>query len=418
MTSIFISIASYRDKELVPTVLDCIKKSKKPENLFFGINWQRDNDENISEISSLNNILIEEYDWRESKGACWARHSIQKNLYNNQDFYLQLDSHHRFIDNWDEHLFKLYNEATQLSKKPLIGTYGTTYWSNKNEPLKNEPYRINTFESFGSDGDIISRPIFIKNHADISQKQNLIRARLLSGHFIFSSAEFIKDCIYDPNLYFRGEELILSARAFTHGYDFFHPTYSIIWHEYLRPHANKHWTDHVKGNGFIEEGEYRNMLSKKRQRKLFGIDNNTDIDFRQYGFGNQRSLHDYELYVGLDFKNQRVHKTAYDPREEYLEPTVMSESEWQSGMLQKYDLDIEWPMDQIPNKDDYTSFFFGFETRDGKLLFRKDLKEAKYLKKMTNKIKITVHSEEKPNQCVVIPYSTSSGWSNKIIIKL
>lgn len=415
--NIFISIASYRDKQLVPTILDCIDKSKNPQNLFFGINWQRDETEDLSEIKNISNIKIEEYDWRESKGACWARHSIQKNLYDGEDYYLQLDSHHKFLQDWDEHLFNLYDEAKERSDKPLVGTYGTTYWPNSQDLLKNEPYRINTFESFGADGDIISRPIFIKNHKDINSKQNLIRARLLSGHFIFGSGDFVYECIYDPNFYFRGEELSLSARAYTHGYDFFHPTYTIIWHEYLREKSNKHWLDHTMKNGFVHQGEDRNKESKKRQRKLFGIDNN-DIDFKQYGFGNKRSLHDYELYVGLDFKNQRVHKSAYDPREEFLEPVIMSESDWNTGMLNKYEFDIQWSLDKIPDKKDYSMFFFGFETKEGKLLYRKDLKETKYLKKLTNKIKSVVHSEEKPDRCVIIPYSQSSGWSNKVIIYL
>jgi hypothetical protein len=414
--NIFISIASYRDKQLVPTVLDCISKAKYPNNLFFGINWQRDESEDISDINKLSNIKIEEYDWRESKGACWARHSIQKHLYDNQDFYLQLDSHHRFINDWDEHLFALYNEALNSSSKPIIGTYGTTFWPEKNIPLKNEPYRISTFESFGTDGDIISRPIYIKNHIAVNKERKLIKARLLSGHFIFTHGNFVNECMYDPNFYFRGEELSLSARAYTHGYDFFHPSYTVIWHEYLREKSPKHWIDHVKKNGFVEEGEHRNASSKKRQRKLFGIDHN-DIDFKQYGFGNVRSLHDYELYVGLDFKNQRVHKSAYDPREEYLEPHIMTHQEWTSGMLDKYEFDIEWPLNQIPDNKNYSMFFFGFETKDGKLLYRKDLKEEKYLKKFTNKIKSTVYTEERPFRCVIIPLS-NSGWSNKIIINL
>jgi hypothetical protein len=416
--SIFISIASYRDKQLVPTILDCIKKCENPQNIFFGINWQRDETEDLSALKNIPNILIEEYDWKESKGACWSRHSIQKNLYDGQKFYLQLDSHHKFLENWDSHLFRLYNEAKQFSEKPLIGTYGTTFWPESNKELKNEPYRINTFESFGSDGDIVSRPIFIKNHQEINKKQNLIRARLLSGHFIFGDGNFATDCMYDPNFYFRGEEVSLSARAYTHGFDFFHPTYTVIWHEYLREKSNKHWTDHVKNNGFVQEGEDRNLISKRRQRKLFGIDQNDDIDFKQYGFGKERSLHDYELYAGLDFKNQRVHKCAYDPREEYLEPSIMSEADWRSGMLEKYEFDIQWSLDKIPDKNDYSSFFFGFETKEGKLLYRKDIKETKYLKRLSNKIKSTIYAEEKPDRCVIIPFSKSTGWTNKILISL
>jgi hypothetical protein len=416
--NIFISIASYRDHQLVPTVLDCIKKSKYPENLFFGINWQRDETEDISALLQFKNIEIQEYDWKESKGACWARHSIQKNLYDDQHFYFQLDSHHRFIEHWDEHLFDLYDTGLKFSDKPIIGTYGTTFWPKQNNfSLKNEPYRINTFEAFGHDGDIISRPVYIKNHQQINKERKLIKARLLSGHFIFTQGNFVNECMYDPLFYFRGEELSLSARAYTHGYDIFHPTYTILWHEYLREKDHKHWSDHTKQNGFIEEGEDRNKLSKKRQRQLFGIDP-TDIDFKHYGFGSTRSLHEYELYCGLDFKNKRVHKHAYDVREEYLEPYVMSEDEWRSGMLNEYEFNVQWPLDKIPDKTDYNMFFFGFENKEGKLLYRQDLKEKKYLNKISNTKIAKVYAEEKPDRCVIIPYSNSAGWSNRIIISL
>ena len=414
--SIFISIASYRDRELIPTVMDCIHNAANKDNLFFGIHWQRDEFESIDDILSFN-INVEECDWRDSKGACWARHNIQKNLYDGQAYYLQLDSHHRFLKDWDLELFELYNEAKKQSEKPLIGTYGTTYFPNKNLPLKNEPYRINTFASFGSDGDIISRPVFIKNHIELAKERKLIKARLLSGHFIFGSAQFIDDCMYDPNFYFRGEELSLSARAYTHGYDFYHPTKTIIWHEYLREQSHKHWLDHVKNNGFVQEGEDRNKISKARQRQLFGIDQ-CNIDFKHFGFGNQRTLHDYELYVGLDFKNLKVHKSAHDSRDEYLEPSIMSEADWRSGMLEKYDLDIQWTLDKIPEKEDYTMFFCGFETDNGKLLFRQDLKDNKYLKRLSTRLHTTIYVEEKPTKCIIIPYSNSNGWGERTIINI
>ena len=40
MSKIFISIASYRDPELLPTIKDCIANAKYPENLIFAIAWQ------------------------------------------------------------------------------------------------------------------------------------------------------------------------------------------------------------------------------------------------------------------------------------------------------------------------------------------------------------------------------------------
>ena len=40
MAKIFVSIASYRDPELLSTLRDLINKAKYPENLVFSIAWQ------------------------------------------------------------------------------------------------------------------------------------------------------------------------------------------------------------------------------------------------------------------------------------------------------------------------------------------------------------------------------------------
>lgn len=415
--SIFISIASYRDPELIPTVLDCVSKSKYPHNLYFGICWQHDNTENLDKIKNIDNLKIFDCDWRDSKGACWSRHIIQKNLFDNQKYYLQLDSHHRFIENWDEELIDLLDYAKSKSPKPIIGTYGTTYWKDK-EITDFTPYKINTFDAFGMDGDIMSRPAPIKSPNNLKDK--LIPARLLSGHFIFTDGHFVQNCMYDPNLYFRGEELTLSARSYTHGYDMYHPTKTIIWHEYLRSDQHKHWSDHIKQNGFIAEGESRNIKSKSRQRKLFNMENN-DIDFGRYGLGQERSLHEYELYCGLDFKRRRVHKFATDIREDSPPPYIMTEDEWINGMLQKFELDIKWNLSDIPKCDDYDFWFFGFENYSGKLLARNDFKNDNpkhkaILNKEVNSYKATIFSEDRPDVCIILPHSISNGWQKKLVV--
>lgn len=415
--TIFISIASYRDSEVVPSILDCVNKSKYPENLYLGICWQHDETENLDTIKSIDNIKIYDCDWRDSKGACWSRHLIQKNLFDDQKYYLQLDSHHRFLKNWDEELINLLNIAKTKSSKPIVGTYGTTYWKNNCE-FDPTPYKINTFDIFTDDGDLISKPLPIKNYQTLNTK--LIPARLLSGHFIFSDSHFITQCPYDPNYYFRGEELVLSARAYTHGYDMYHPTKTIIWHEYLRPNQHKHWSDHIKSNGFIIEGEDRNIKSKIRQRKLFGMEKN-DIDFREYGLGNQRSLHDYEKYCGIDFKHRRAHKYAVDIRDDAPYPFLMNEDEWKSGLLNKFELDITWNLSDIPKHDDYDFWFFGFENNQGQLLARSDFKpdsiiHKKILNKEINTYKAIFGSETKPNRCIIMPHSKSKGWIKKIVI--
>ena len=145
---IFISIASYRDKQLIPTIKDCINKSKNPKRLVFGICWQHDEEENLDEFKNKNNFKILDIDYRESKGACWARNKIQ-DFYNGEKFYLQLDSHHRFLNNWDDHLIKMINDLK--CDKPLLTGYCTVLDINNDQKLDNKPLKIVGYENFHSE---------------------------------------------------------------------------------------------------------------------------------------------------------------------------------------------------------------------------------------------------------------------------
>ena len=119
---IFIQIASYRDPQLLPTIRECISKSKYPENLVFSISWQHSKEDvwdNLDEFKNDERFKIIDIDYRESKGACWARNVLQQN-YTNEKYTLQLDSHHRFIENWDEELINMFEGLVLKGhKKPL-----------------------------------------------------------------------------------------------------------------------------------------------------------------------------------------------------------------------------------------------------------------------------------------------------------
>ena len=106
---IFIQIASYRDPELINTLDDCIDKADKPENLVFGICWQHSTEDAWDSLEQYQNdprFRILDVNYKEAQGACWARNQIQQ-LYKGEDYTLQLDSHHRFIENWDQEIIDM-----------------------------------------------------------------------------------------------------------------------------------------------------------------------------------------------------------------------------------------------------------------------------------------------------------------------
>ena len=97
---IFIQIAAYRDPELLKTLRDCIDKAAKPKNLVFSLCWQHDENESLEEFAHDKRFKVIDVDYRKSQGVCWARNLLQKQ-YDGEEFRLQLDSHHRFVKNWE-----------------------------------------------------------------------------------------------------------------------------------------------------------------------------------------------------------------------------------------------------------------------------------------------------------------------------
>lgn len=408
---IFVSIASYRDPETTSTILDAISKAKNKNSVFFGLLYQDSLPINFA-LSKNENIKILEYDWRESQGTCWARNAIQECLYDGEEYYLQIDSHHRFCHRWDEKLILLIEELKKNYEKPIIGGYCPGYKPGNNE-LLDSPCRICCHPNFTNQGDLVFYPKTIKNFLLLREKNiPAIPARFLSGHFLFADGIFSNECSYDPNLYFRGEEISLSARAYTSGYDFFHPTEPIIWHQYMRLEQEKHWNNHTSENGFLISATQRSDNAKARVRALLGMESSS-IKFGKYGLGSKRQLHEYELYAGVDFKSKRVHKKAYDIKDICELPHIMSEKKWDNGMMTIYKIETEINTDilsKIKNGQPEIISIIA-ENTNGEPVYRKDIKNP-YIQNIQTKIYLESGMDEKPNSISIIKHE------NKKIIKL
>jgi hypothetical protein len=306
--SIFVQIASYRDPELVPTILDMFETAEKPENLKVCICWQHDDVENLDIFKSYPNIQIIDVPYKESRGACWARNLIQR-YYNGERYTLQLDSHHRFVQGWDTELKNMYQQCVSMgSSKPLITAYIPSFDPlEPKESYEMVPWRMD-FNTFTDEGTVIFTPNVIHKHQSYTKP---IPARFYSAHFAFTDGTFCEEVQHDPEYYFYGEEISISVRAFTHGYDLYHPHKVIAWHEYTRNNRVKHWDDHdtTKDIYRVYEKSWweRDSQSQKRNRILFGIETDESIVIpKRYNFGTMRTLEEYERYAGIKFKTREV----------------------------------------------------------------------------------------------------------------
>jgi hypothetical protein len=289
---IFVSIASYRDPQLVPTVRDCLENARNPERLRFGICWQHASDEQLPDWFDGDQFRVLDVDWRESRGACWARARVM-DLWDGEDWYLQLDSHHRFVPDWD---VVLLGEAARTgSDRPVLTTYAPPFSLPEPQTRDQQPMRME-FDGFHPDGIPKYRPSEIW---DWQQRTRPHRARFLSAHLLFAPGTFVRDVPYDPELYFTGEEITLAVRAFTHGYDLFEPSRVIVWHEYERLSRRKHWDDHLGDGG--PAWHERDAVSRTKVRRVLD-----EPDFGPFGLGTERTLEDYEAYAGISFRHRKV----------------------------------------------------------------------------------------------------------------
>ena len=183
MHTIFIQIAAYRDPELVPTVLDCIAKAKYPDSLHICVGWQHTEDEKIDEIKDLPQVNILDVPYLKTKGACWIRSKIQQQ-YNDETYTLQLDSHHRFKQDWDQLLIDMY-EGLKASgvAKPILSTYLPSY-QPATDPVGRleECWQVN-YDRFLPEGVIFFRPSSLRNLKDLKGPSP---SRGFSAHFIFT----------------------------------------------------------------------------------------------------------------------------------------------------------------------------------------------------------------------------------------
>jgi hypothetical protein len=391
---IFVQIASYRDPELLPTIRDCINKAKYPENLTFGICWQKDETETLEEFYKDNRFKILEYHWSESKGLCWARSEIQK-LWDGEEYTMQLDSHHRFLQDWDEELINMMNMVD--SEKPIITSYAGMYRPSNNELLNIEPYKM-VATNFTESGTIMFRPHAIPNWETLEKP---IPARFVSGHFFFTIGKHCEEYKYDPNIYFAGDEISLSIRSYTLGYDLFHPHKTVVWHEYTREGRTKHWTDFNQENkikGVVEKQWWEmDNESKRRLRHMLQEEDN-NIDLGLYGLGSVRTHKEYEDYAGINFKHRKLHQETLKG----TNPPINDLSEWYLDEEKEYEYEFN-----IPHTENFKFIYIAIENKKGDVLYRKDLLEHQ------EKLKIQFKTLEEPHKWVYWVYDNTDNWINR-----
>ena len=412
MSTIFVQIASFRDPQLNPTLEDLISKAKYPKKLRIGIcNQYNENDEfNLDHYRKDKRFRIIDVKDIDSPGVCWARNQVQQ-LYSGETYTLQIDSHMRFEQDWDKTLIDMIKDLQSKGyPKPLLTGYVSSF-DPDNDPQGRvtEPWRM-VFDRFIPEGAVFFLPEVIPNWKDLTEP---IPARFYSAHFCFTLGEFSNEVQHDPEYYFHGEEISVGVRAFTHGYDLFHPHRVIIWHEYTRKGRTKQWD-------VDKEWFKKNDKSHSRNRRLFSMDGevfNPD-EFGKYGFGTERTLEDYEKYAGIKFNRRGVQKYTTDKNYPPNPYNFETEEEYLNSFASVFKHCIDVHFGQVPEKD-YDFWVVAFHDNKDETMFRQDADINEINRVMQDpdgycKIWREFNTITKPSYWVVWPHSKSKGWCDRI----
>ena len=311
--SIFISIASYRDPDLMNTINSAIDNADNPDEIVFGVVIQ-DFIEDIPNFKELSNMRIIKMHPKYAKGAGYAR-SRAMELYNNEEYYLQIDSHTRFEKSWDSMCIDQHNKAKEISKneKIILSYFPPPFYIESNKtisfPKKNKERPARPTKQW---------PIFTEKKEWTAKRIDLLSnenpemsATVLAG-FIFTTGNIVAEIPYDPEIAFFGEEICFSMRAWTRGWDIYSPCKTILYHFYTREGYKKIWKDrNLRG---ISWKEVEEKSQQKQMRVLCGIEDGI------FGAGKYRHLKLYEKLCDIDFKS------VYGLTKENNESTIDLES--------------------------------------------------------------------------------------------
>ena len=417
--TIFVHLPSYRDPQLFPTIKSALENAKYPKRIHFGICRQfseEDGFDNLDEYRNDKRFKIMDVPYKEAKGLPWARAIINEQLLTDEDYICQLDSHHRFEKNWDETLIDMHSGLEARGFNPILAAYLPLYTPfNDPQGRTMEPWQ-QQFACFYPHGTIFIRPGLLHGWKDMTEPP---MSRFLSGHFCFARSKWAKEIKHDPNIYFSGEELNLTVRSYTHGYDLFHPHKLVIWHSTMREERSGilKWDDDSKNgvNWWKKQEDAR-----KRIRVLLRTEEDPNIDLTGYDLGTIRSLRDYEKYAGFHFKTKSVQQYTLDNKYP-PNPIIQNEELWLSSFAQSFYHLVTVTPHELHGKD-YEHILVAFDDENGININSKYIK-GEQLRAFIEDGK-NIHYEEffltskTPKRMVAWGWSEARGWTERVEHKI
>ena len=310
--SLFVSIASYCDPLLSFTLEQAYQKAAWPDELHFGIVDQSPLDAGhpVPVCIPPTQVSYIRIDAAQARGCCWAR-SIAMSLMGEQDWFLQIDSHMMFEQDWDATLIDKANVCMGITPDCVLSSYPTGFKFVDGVPTPvASSARLAAHVVESGTGFSGTDPVLSFKPKDLFGV-GAVDGFHVSGGFVFSTADYVQKFPSDPFLYFNEEEASVAIRLYTHGWTIYHVHGVPIFHLYNpgsetmdRPRV---WNAKTPDDqpplwwSLVRRARERMNLLMSEDSSALGI----------YGQGSVKSLVDYARETGIDYLARKVHPRAY-----------------------------------------------------------------------------------------------------------
>ncbi|SEP89241.1 Glycosyltransferase (GlcNAc) [Ectothiorhodospira magna] len=307
---VFVSVAAFCDPWLRFTLESLFEQAHYPDRLVVGVVDQSFDSQQtwIRQHPRADQIRYVHLDPLHSRGVCWAR-SLVQSLYDNESYYLQIDSHTWFSKDWDKKLIHQIEQLEQFSNRPILSIYPPPFdFDAHNKPFKRlrDTNSIGFFEfknidKFTIENIVIRAKVAYQGLPD-SNHFYAARGYYLSGGFLITKGRFVLDVPYDPLFYFHGEEQALALRAFTHGWDIFHGRYRDVPLYHLYKSSDTEYDSHHWRKDLESRREVK--FHQRREKAIMRLHQLVQGELPEpYGLGRHRTLEEYKELSGIDYLN-------------------------------------------------------------------------------------------------------------------
>ena len=270
------------------------------------------------ELCEKGHIRLLDINEPESLGPYAARYFASKIWYGEQ-WFMQTDAHMTFVQDWDAISVEMLKIAP--SKKPVLSHYPPSHLANLEKEAIQPASRLcgPVFATSDLENQII-RLEGANKYDRIQAKHPRFAPFTAAGYFVAHS-DFLREVPFDPFLpwIFMGEEIIMSARLWTAGYDIFSPRQSVVGHIYVRRHKPKFWESVHRAFSFGVHNPLQAMVLNRVKFQLGYPEAAKDMILpkslltavEQYGMGSARPLEEYLKIVGMNMTTKEISVTHW-----------------------------------------------------------------------------------------------------------